>query len=116
MTGESHVAGNLPHESTTDAPGVVVSLFLAGELDMGSAPAVIANARRQLDSSSRSIIIDLDHVTFCDASGIRALLEICRAATGAGWQFQIVNPQPHIWRILQIAGMIDHLHITDADT
>ncbi|WP_204301387.1 STAS domain-containing protein [Actinoplanes campanulatus] len=61
---------------------------------------------------SRRIDIDLAGVTFLDAGGIRTLLT-CRAdARQVGCRLTLSNPQPLVYRVLNVAGLLRPFGVT----
>ncbi len=86
--------------------GGVVRLVLAGELDIATSD--------QLDSAMAdtvavprvaTVIVDLAAVSFCDSSGISALVRGRATAAGHGITYQVVNATGAVRRILEITGV-----------
>lgn len=50
--------------------------------------------------------LDLSGVTFVDSSAIRLFIQLQRAR-GEGGQLVLVAPQPHVERVLEVAGLDD---------
>jgi anti-anti-sigma factor len=57
--------------------------------------------------------LELSGVTFVDSSAIRLFIQLQRARTEGG-QLVLVAPQPHVERVLEVAGL-DDLGIKIAD-
>ncbi len=60
-----------------------VTLALAGELDISTAPRVEQAVRRACAGPCEELVLDLTELTFTDSTGVRALLgavDICAAA------------------------------------
>ncbi len=96
-------------QPTTNSSGFLVSvetsdvetvLVVAGELDMASAPALVALVRKV--GATESIVIDAAGVTFVDASGLRGLLG---GQPGAFPGLRLRNPSPPVVRLLGLVGM-----------
>ncbi|MFJ8039027.1 STAS domain-containing protein [Kitasatospora sp. NPDC096147] len=89
-------------ELSPGGAGVLVCR-IAGDLDIES----LEPAKEALDSGlrgNRLVVVDLEHVTFCDSSGLNMLL-VARAsalATGTGLRLAAVS-QP-VKRLLEITG------------
>ncbi|MEV6574252.1 STAS domain-containing protein [Streptomyces sp. NPDC051577] len=78
---------------------------LAGELDLATAPAVRDAVRACLDSHPALLRIDISGVSFCDCSGLGALLWARAEAVRAGVGFHLSGPfQPVVTRILEATG------------
>jgi anti-sigma B factor antagonist len=87
-----------------DANGVHV-IAMRGELDLATAPRLavrIDNARR---NGSRRLLIDLTTASFCDSSGLRALIG-CRREVSAGGGRMVVAAQEDsaVGRMFALAG------------
>ncbi|BCJ50870.1 anti-sigma factor antagonist [Actinoplanes sp. NBRC 14428] len=78
----------------------------AGELDLATAEPLLAHVRTALAQRPDALVVDLREVTFCDSSGIGALLDAYALATAAGTAFRIDGPRPVIRRSMQITGVL----------
>ncbi|MBC2905362.1 STAS domain-containing protein [Streptomyces cupreus] len=93
------------HDHTTHA-----LITLAGEIDLATAPLVRAALAACLRDGIRTADVDLTAVTFCDASGLNALLTASRLAADAGATLQLHYPPPTLARIAEITGSGFLLH------
>jgi len=89
-------------------------MLVFGELDAVTAgqlqKAVVDLLREQ---RPHCIQLDLHGVSFLDSAGIRALL-LCQAdAQQADCQIRLTKPQPAVYRVLQITGLLDHFGLTE---
>jgi len=84
-----------------------VRVCFSGEVDLASSDVIgIAVCEALLFHHPHRIDVDLAAVRFIDASGIRALLR-CRAhSVEVGCQFAVTNPQPLVYRVLEITGVL----------
>lgn len=57
-----------------------------------------------------AVVVDLSGVVFLDSSGIAALADGHRAATGRGQRFTIRGERPSVRRALEITGLFHVLH------
>ncbi len=74
------------------------SFSLEGELDMASAPEVLA----RLDGSGNGrLVLDLERLTFMDSSGLRALIDLTRSR-GEG-TLVLRNMPPNVHRVFELA-------------
>ncbi|WP_329611676.1 STAS domain-containing protein [Kitasatospora herbaricolor] len=88
----------------TAATGPVVQA--TGELDLDGAPVLHAALRRALTTGppGSDLVIDLAGVTFCDSSGLNALLR-ARIETGrSGLNLHLARPAHAVARLLEITG------------
>ncbi len=85
-------------------------LDLRGELDLCSAKELPRD-----EYSSRpdltTVLVDLGELTFCDLSGLRALLTLCRIHQAQGRSVVVVRATPFIWRLMRLCGVTDRLEL-----
>ncbi|GGV49938.1 anti-sigma factor antagonist [Kitasatospora herbaricolor] len=89
----------------TAATGPVIEA--TGELDLDGAPVLHAALRRALTTGppGPDLVIDLAGVTFCDSSGLNALLRT-RIETGrASLTLHLARPAPAVAKLLKITGV-----------
>ena len=97
---------DVPSRLSIDCTGS--TLVVAGELDAHSAPAL---RERIAASDDAATVLDMSGVTFMDSSGLRVLIDAHQAAAGRGTQLVVHEPSPSVRRILEIAGVLDHLDV-----
>lgn len=85
--------------------GDVAQIAVRGELDHGVAPELCRLQRCVLARGVRSVVIDCSGLTFMDAGGINAILELCQFTAGREGTVSIQAPPPHIRRLLAITGV-----------
>jgi len=76
---------------------------LLGELDIVSADAA-RQALEQLDDGLQQIVLDLSHITFCDAAGVRFLLTTQEQARTAGRDLIVRHASRAVRRVLALTG------------
>jgi anti-anti-sigma factor len=88
-------------------------LVLAGEIDLSSVDVLLRAQGEALASAAsrrlRGVVVDLDHVTFLDSTGIGALVGGFRQAATAGLSYQLENPRGPVARVLDVAGVLTTL-------
>ncbi|MEV4709659.1 STAS domain-containing protein [Actinoplanes sp. NPDC049316] len=84
----------------------VVHVEVTGELDLATAPALLERVRTGLAGGPEAIVLDLAGVTFCDSSGINALMDAHTLAGGRGTTLRVVNAQRITLRALEITGVL----------
>ena len=57
----------------------------------------------------RHLRLDCSEMTFCDSAGLSGLLQIHRRTSGAGVQLHLDDRPPHLERLRQSTGTLDHL-------
>lgn len=87
-------------------PGEIAVITVTGEVDI----ATVAGLRDRLFTladTSRSVIVDLDQVSFIDAAGLGALVGAARRADIHGASLQVVCDRPRTRELIRLAGL-DH--------
>jgi anti-anti-sigma factor len=92
-----------PFESRIDPDGVVC---VSGELDMAVADSFCQGLVSSLDGQRP--VLDLSELTFLDASGIRAILQLARTS---GQAVVLRNLRPNIRRVLEATGVNENLGV-----
>lgn len=99
--------------SKHDAGDGVARLTVTGDLDRETCEVlttVVTNALRE--GRVRELVVDLRHVGFLDAMGVRALLLGHQAAAehGSGWQ--VANAHGMVLQVLEITGLTQELNVS----
>ena len=77
---------------------------------MASADAFHERVQRALASDRPDqLIIDVAELTFCDSTGIRALVDARAAVLACEVAFQVVNPRSLTRRVMRVTGVLDVL-------
>jgi anti-sigma B factor antagonist len=84
--------------------GLVATIFVTGEIDLATTPALFGSAQRALSYRPDRVLIDLQGVTFFGATGVHALNEICDAAEAAGAKPLLSRPSRALMAVLRICG------------
>jgi anti-anti-sigma factor len=86
-----------------------VRLALAGELDLGSAPMLMAELH-QARAAHRSVVLDLSQLDFIDSTGVHVLIDAARSADRDGWEFTL-SPElsPQVAYVLDLTGVQQRL-------
>jgi len=111
-----------------------------GDLDASNYRDLIAKAKEAYDAGARDILLDLSHTPYLSSSGLVALHSIAVMLRGekppdleSGWgtfrsidrdkdlglqqHFRLLNPQPDVDKVLEIAGFKRFLEVfTDLNT
>ena len=96
------------------APGEV-RLLVAGEVDMDVAPSLLDSILcAALSYGGHPITVDLGGVTFMDSAGLAALLEAHRRLLAQDQALVIEGVDGRIRRIMELAGVADHLGVSHA--
>jgi anti-sigma B factor antagonist len=86
-------------------------ISVAGEIDAHTCPDLAA-ALEPLPGSG-DVRIDMAGVQFIDSSGLRVLIGAHQRAAAAKRKLLIDRPSKSVFRIIEITGLADHLHIAN---
>ncbi len=78
---------------------------MTGELDIATAEQACTYISEVIDGWPAPVSLDLAGVTFCDASGLRALVRVARHARQAGRPLELSSARPSLLKIMQITGL-----------
>jgi anti-sigma B factor antagonist len=88
---------------TSDTSPGVVTVVVAGEIDLDTAPAVRDEVLRHLQGGA-TVHLDLGEVTFMDSSGLHLLLATRRRAAEVGADLRLVRVSPRVQRLIVLTG------------
>lgn len=83
-------------------------LDLRGELDLSSVREVPRNEYASRPDLT-TVLVDLGELTFCDLTGLRALLTFRRIHEAQGRSVVVVRARPFTWRLMRLCGITDRL-------
>lgn len=79
---------------------------LEGELDLHGAEVFREKVDVALEASGvKHILLNLEHVTFIDSSGLGVILGRYKRVSTLGGQMALANVQPQVTRILELSGL-----------
>lgn len=84
--------------------GTVVSVAVAGEVDLAEADRVWEELSPLITPSS-TMLVDTSEVVFLDSSGLRSLLRLADWAEAVGAQFRLAAVSAPVQRVLELAGV-----------
>ncbi|MCK8678241.1 STAS domain-containing protein [Streptomyces lichenis] len=90
----------------------LVVITAAGALDYGTSGALLEQAATAT-STHRSLALDLSGITFCDSSGLNALLRLNRHTGADGTALTLVAVPDQLRRLLRITGTDTVLTLRD---
>ena len=80
-------------------------LTITGELDIATAITLEDRITALLDDAAAPVIIDLSGVPFCDASGLRMLVDLRRRAEARGRALSLAGLRPNVSKLLRITSL-----------
>ena len=86
-----------------------------GDIDIATVPALHAEVDALVDGGVRRVVVNCAHVGFIDSTGLAFLLSRARALMRADGLLSLVNVSAGVSRFLQIARLLDILHVSAAD-
>ncbi|WP_031069210.1 STAS domain-containing protein [Streptomyces sp. NRRL S-118] len=93
------------HIDVLHTDGALAVIALAGDFDITTAPAVRARALELMAAGHPDLVADLSGVTFCDSSGLGALVGIWRCAKDADGSLTLAAIPDRLSRLLSVTGM-----------
>jgi len=89
-------------------------VFLRGELDLATGPLLHQHIDDLVTGNGQRhsvVFIDLAEVTFCDSSGLRALLQIVDRCHRLDTNLRLTNVPANIQRVFELTGTTRLLNI-----
>ncbi len=94
-----------------------LTVYLEGDIDHHSAQTIRSRIDTRLFlARPRELVLDLSRVSFMDSAGLGLILGRFTKASELGVAFRLINPNRHILKILDLAGMERLVPITYTST
>jgi anti-sigma B factor antagonist len=107
----------VPHErSLVLWVGRAAVISLPAEIDMTNADLVRDDLLSVLNHRPATLIVDMGGTTFCNSSGVNALIRAHRRATACESEMRLVVTHPAPRRVLSITGLDDLFEIYPSAT
>lgn len=87
----------------------------ARDIDIASVPHLRKQVDSLIDGGVRRILVNCQNVTFIDSTGLAFLLSRARVLLAREGLLSLVNASADVARFLQIARLIDILHVSTAE-
>ncbi len=68
-------------------------------------PTLVAKTKEAVDSGARSLVLDLEAVSYIDSATIGCIMDIYRLAREQGGALHILAPQARVETMLSMAGV-----------
>ncbi|WP_051385909.1 STAS domain-containing protein [Actinokineospora inagensis] len=98
---------------TVDERAAEVVVGVVGQLDFGTTPRLTGVVTPVVESG-RPVVLDLGRLSFCDSSGLSALVRLHKAATAAGGSLVLARPGPQVAATIS-ATALDRLFTIEAE-
>lgn len=93
----------------TPSKGTIV---VSGELDMATAPQLVAIVDRLVADNVVDIVIELDRLAFCDSSGLSFFVQAHQTLRAAGGSLVLHNPSDRLRGLLATTSLDHELNIS----
>ena len=90
--------------ATEELPGGITKVNLDGSLDIAGAAAIDLRMN-VLAGASKSMMVDLQKVTFIGSMGLRALIAPARAMLSRGGKMVLFGPNEMVEQVLKTSGI-----------
>jgi anti-anti-sigma factor len=85
-------------------PGPDAQIAVRGELDLAATPAFQTALQKLEIRSLRSLVLDLAELTFMDAAGLHAVLDLHEVCLSGATSLTIVPGPWNVQRVFELAG------------
>jgi anti-sigma B factor antagonist len=75
------------------------------EIDISNVDGVLDDLLSVVQQGPAALVVDMSQTTFCDSSGVNALVRVRQQALAAGAPLRLVIAQPAVQRVLAITGV-----------
>ncbi|HZD69574.1 MAG TPA: STAS domain-containing protein [Actinomycetes bacterium] len=86
-------------------------VHVSGEVDLATCPQLRDVLAELIGQGEHHLIVDLEHVTFLDSSGIGVLASALRRIREHGGSLCLTAPKPQVRRVLELTGITKLLPI-----
>lgn len=93
-----------------------VAVSPAGDLDVSTSHKLLACVEGLLAEGRSRITLDLQAVTFIDSSGLGTLVKAHKRAAATSAELVVAGPRPHIYRAMEISGILKVINMAEPDT
>lgn len=93
--------------------GYSVVTATVDKLNASNAPELKSALLTINKNNVSNIIIDLTQTSYCDSSGLSAILSANRLCKNSGGEFILCGLQPNVQKMIEIAQLNRVLHIVD---
>ena len=88
------------------------AIVLRGELDVATAAKLAKPLAQAVESGKTGVVVDLEHVTFMDSTGLMVLLNGLRRLFRKGGRLALACTNPTVLRLFEITGTDSTFTIT----
>jgi anti-sigma B factor antagonist len=92
------------------------TLFLRGEMDFVTAPALEAKVVQLCAEGASEIILDLSELSFIDSRGLMGILLSKKRCESRGCDFSMTRGRNPVQRLCELTGFVEKLPFRDASS
>ncbi len=93
-----------PFSATVERDGEVVTVVIAGEVDLSVSPQ-LSEVIAEVAESAPQVRLDFERCTFVDSSGIQVVVGAARRCRDNGGELSVVNDRGDVARVFEISGL-----------
>jgi anti-sigma B factor antagonist len=82
---------------------------MEGELDMANAPLLQSRIESGELAAAKTVVLDLQQLTFLDSTGLRVILAARELCWRRGQEFAVTPGSQQVQRLLSVTGVGEHL-------
>ena len=94
-------------------PGIV-TLLPVGRVDTNSSKILSKELNKALEGLVKTLVINMEGVTFVSSVGISVLIKAKAAATGRNAEFAMINLQPQVKKAFEIVSLLPRLNVFES--
>jgi anti-anti-sigma factor len=96
--------------------GTILTVSVEGELDLLTAPKLVAHVDRLLRVEPGDVLLDLEETQFIDSAGLAILLNLQRRLDRRGHRLRVVCDEGPVRRVIEMARLEDTLGVVPIPT
>lgn len=96
----------VPFELAVSRALEAVVVAIRGELDAYTSPRLRSQLQDLItNQGNRTVVVDLERMTFIDSSGLSALVEALKCIRSRGGELTLANPSRSTLKVFEISGL-----------
>jgi anti-sigma B factor antagonist len=99
---------------TRDVEGIII-LDIDGEIDLYNAPEIKDTIKKEMDAGHKKIVINLEHVSYIDSSGIGALISSLSNLKKIGGGLKIIHVYESVRKVFELTKLTSFFEIYDSE-
>lgn len=84
---------------------------LSGALDSNTSPELQAAINESIDSSIRTVILDMKHLDFLSSAGLRVIFKLKKDLSGRDGKLLMVYLQPQVRKVFEIITATHNMQV-----